>query len=160
MASPFYTLAKEIYTKTQNQKWLGGSGTEVFPFNSNVVSGRNWQLSPEVKIGGMNLNLCVTWYYSNSYCIHVFVDGMIGAPGGTVENEDWWVFARPWHAELFAMVKINNGQTGYIKDPATFLKEIHKVKGSDPSRICSLCKAAMDEVDGVVPKELKSAKAK
>lgn len=97
-------LADRIYDLAKREVWLGGVVTDAWDFKNRGTGhvgdwpkklqrmdwsrGVHWTLSPEVKLGGHRLRVCVTSASYGKHTVRVFVDDELKYPGGTFRNKE------------------------------------------------------------------------
>ena len=95
-------LAKLVFQLTRHEVWLGGmtslEGPSCWPRDVDYPFGVTycifWSLSPEVKLLGHQVRVCVSSseYAPEIHRVRVFIDGKLVHPGGAYirTNYPWW----------------------------------------------------------------------
>lgn len=119
-------LAKLVFQMTRRQIWLGGNvKRKMHDWPEDVEPPQNWDkrvvwtMSPEVELGGHKIRVCVSAipdrFWAGEGCrVRVFVDGVIGYPGGFYDQVDWTWLWQTWATRLARIEIEEGGRTGPV----------------------------------------------
>lgn len=167
-----YALATCVYNATKYQKWKVGVASDLQEWRATGLQRpENWPnvspwhydrdvgyvLSPRVhmKFGDVHVGVSNGLYNPSSIptkdttAIRVWVDSQLAYPGGNLRRPTKSVWTRPWEVEVHELLQRTRSKTTYVvsyKELEVALKA-HKAQGP----LCSLCRAALEEVESAVP---------
>ena len=111
-----------------------------------------WTLSPEVKLSGYKMRVCVSWDGELGYhTVRIFVNNAQIHPGGSYRSDRTSWFGCDWSWRLARQEHKEGGKTGPVDvRDVVLLAANNRISGrlEPPEPVyCALCKEAIQEVE-------------